>query len=146
MARNLAEKEAFFKELDKMGSMTDDPEDPEDEEFARLVSGTKLVQRKEAVAPSLPVVKNIDRTRSMPQPSLRSPAGPHSDDTITVRESPLVAGDDVKKPTMKRAATTGTLPETKAKGPGHVSKKRRSYSAKAIPEQQQIFKGLVFCG
>ena len=144
MAQNLANKEAFFKELDKMGSMTDDSEDTDDEEFARLVSGTKNVGDKAPVTPSLPVVKNVDRTRSMPEPSPRGAAGPHSDDTIMVQESPIVTREEARKPTMKRAATTGTLPETKVEGP--PGKKRRSFSSKAIPEQRQIFRGLVFCG
>lgn len=142
MAQDLASKEVFFKELEKLDSLTDDSQNTEDDEFARIVSASRTVQRNQPVALS-PAVKKIKRARLAPGPSSRSPAGPHTDNTVMVEESPLVINGDSIKPAMKRASTIGTPTETKTAGP--ASKRRQAYSSRAVPEQMQIFKGLVFC-
>lgn len=142
MAQNLESKEAFFKELERLDSLTDDSQNTEDEEFARLISASRRVEHERPVISS-PVAESVKRTRLAPQSSFRSLAGPHSDDTVMVQDSPLVTKEDAVRPAMKRANTIGTPAETKARAP--PNKRRRTYSARTVPEQMQIFKGLVFC-
>lgn len=131
-------KEAFFTELARLGSLTDDSEDTDDENFARLLSGSKPVEGKDAVtsisaSPSALAsnananAKGIARTFSAPQ------------------TSPPTGGPELQPqvPSMKRANTTGTLSEgNKVEGP---NRRRRTYTPRTVPGQRQIFKGLGFC-
>lgn len=128
-------KEAFFTELARLGSLTDDSERTDDEDFARLISGSgsKRAKNHDAVASASNVnanVKGIPRTFSEPQSS-----PPRSGREGQAQVSNI--------PSMKRANTTGTLSEgKKAEGP---VKRRRTCTPRTISEERQIFKGLVFC-
>lgn len=140
MAQNTPSKEAketFFFDLVRLDSLTDDSEHAEDERLSRLISASK---RNHPAVTSLSAAEGLPRTVSAPQPSSQVP---NPDDTNMPQELPQVAKENSAKPTMKKSKTTGALPETKAEGPAH--KRRRTYSARMIPEQMQIFKGLVFC-
>lgn len=44
---------------------------------------------------------------------------------------------------VKRSNTTGTMPGITGNGPS--TKKRKADALKSIPDEQQLFKGLVFC-
>lgn len=144
MAQNTPSKEAketFFSDLVRLDSLTDDSEHAEDERLSRLISAS---ERTHSAVTSLSVAEGLPRTVSAPQPLSQDAAVPNTDmPTDMPQELSQVAKENRAKPTMKKSKTTAVLPETKAEGPAH--KRRRTYSARMIPEPMQIFKGLVFC-
>lgn len=145
MAQNTARKEnkdAFFTDLVGLDSLTGDSEDTEDERLSQLISASKKVGYSNP-GPSPSAVKGLSRPVSAPQPSPRSAASPKVGDAGMPQERALAAKEDTKPTTMKRAKTTGILAEPKAED--RPNKRRRTYSARTIPEPMQIFKGLVFC-
>lgn len=138
MAHKTTSKEAFYASLDQLDNVNDDSQDEEDKSFARLLSKSKESEPTIRVVPSPPVA-SLPRSNTAPQNS-SSVASPVEDVTKVQEESVVAA--DVKVPTMKRTKTTGTIAENK---PESAAKRRRTYTSKAVPEQQRIFKGLTFC-
>lgn len=138
-------KEAFYKELEKLDDSTDDQTSDYDD-FSHLIAVSRGKAREtdstDALVPtssssSAPLNATLSRASTAPECSSHSAAGPAS------IPGPEEMAPTAKKPVLKSAKTTGALTESKAEGPPY--KRRRAYAARAIPEQQQIFKGLVFC-
>lgn len=140
------DKEAFYKELEKLDDSTDDQASDYDD-FSHLIAVSKGKAREmdstDALVPtsssssSAHLNANLPRTSTVPECSSQSAAGPASS------PGPEEMAPTAKKPVLKSAKTTGALTESKAEGP--PCKRRRTYATRTIPEQQQIFKGLVFC-
>ncbi|KAJ6023095.1 uncharacterized protein N7446_013449 [Penicillium canescens] len=122
-------KEDFFVSLEQLDDSDD--QDEEYNEWERLLYSTKY-KAPDKVAPT-PVAERISlsRAHSDPQPTSR---------TNQYKTSTLP--DDSKPAPLIRHKTTGAMPTTKSGGP--PQKKRRTNSAKVIPECQKIFKDLVF--
>lgn len=145
MAAAPRNKEAFYKELEKLDDSTDDQTSDYDD-FSRIIAASKGKAREtgstDALVPtssssSAHLNTNLPRVSTVPGRSSQSAAGPASS------PGPEEMAPTAKKPVLKSAKTTGVLAENKAEGP--PCKRRRTYAARTIPEQQQIFKGLVFC-
>lgn len=136
----MASKEAFFSELVRLDALSDDSEDTADQGYARLISESRIPKCDYPPSSSQSVAKGLSRTVSAPQTSSRRVDSVHAD---MPRDQTQIPSESDRKPTMKRAKTTGALIEPKAEGP--ASKRRRTYAARTIPEEMQIFKGLVFC-
>lgn len=139
------DKEAFYKELEKLDDLTDDHQSPEDD-FSRLIAISKEKGRHtdsaNALVPtssssSTSLNANLPRANTAPECSSHSVAG--SGLSPGHKEPENMA----KKPALKSSKTTGALSESKTEGP--PLKRRRAYAARTIPEQQQVFKGLAFC-
>lgn len=139
------DKEAFYRELDKLDDLTDD-QGPEDD-FSRLIAVSKDKARYAHSANALVSTSMSSSTSLKEKKPLRANTAPECSSQSVVGSSlaPGYNGPEemAKKPVLKSAKTTGALPESKPEG--LPSKRRRTYAARTIPEQQQIFKGLVFC-
>lgn len=122
-------KKSFFAALDRL-----DDSDDQDEEDKRW--GSLFYADKELDKPNPnKVALSLER---IPFPGANS--DPISSCDQSKRSSPVA----VPKPTpAKRPRTTGTMPTIKSGWP--PQKKRKTNSAKIIPDDQQIFKGLIFC-
>lgn len=135
------DKVTFFTELEKLDALTDS-QDQDEDDFARLIA---LSKRKAAQADSVDALvptsssssaalnTTTPRANASIQSSLQSVAGPEQEQDDKM----------ARKPALKSAKTTGNI-EDKPEGP--PVKRRRTYAARTIPEQQQVFMGLVFCG
>lgn len=139
-------KEAFYRGLEKLDDLTEGQ--TSDDDFSHIIAISKRRVRDtdftNALVPtssssSAQLNANLPRASTVPECSSRSEAGPGSASSPGPEEMAPTA----KKPALKSAKTTGALSESRAEGPPH--KRRRTYAARLIPEQQQIFKGLVFC-
>ncbi|KAK4862290.1 hypothetical protein LT330_003428 [Penicillium expansum] len=121
-------KKSFFAALDRL-----DDSDDQDEEDKRW--GSLFYADKELDKPNPnKVALSLER---IPFPGANS--DPISSCDQSKRSSPVA----VPKPTpAKRPRTTGTMPTIKSGWP--PQKKRKTNSAKIIPDDQQIFKGLIF--
>lgn len=134
------DKVTFFKELDKLDDLTDS-QDQDEDDFAHLIA---LSKRKAAQADSVDALvptsssssaavnTTTPRANTSIQSSSQSVPGPEQEQNEEM----------ARKPALKSAKTTGNI-EEKPEGP--PVKRRRTYAARTIPEQQQVFKGLVFC-
>lgn len=140
------DKEAFYKELDRLDDLTDDSQSPEDDLSRLIVKSRDKSKRKDSTnalgSPSAASsaslsVKKPARANTAPECSSQNVAGSSLNAEYKEPE------DMTTRPVLKSAKTTGALTESKAEGP--PSKRRRTYAARTIPEQQQVFKGLVFC-
>lgn len=124
-------KKSFFATLDRLDDSDD--QDEEDERWASLLTFAdkeldKSNPKKVALSSEL-----------IPLP--RANSDPISSCDLQSKRSSPVA---VPKPApTNRPSTTGTMPTIKGGGP--PQKKRKTNNAKIIPDDQQIFKGLIFC-
>ncbi|KAJ5767086.1 uncharacterized protein N7511_004702 [Penicillium nucicola] len=124
-------KESFFESLEQLDEQDkSDDQDQQDENYELLFH--PKYKESASVVPA-PVAKRISlpRAKSDPQPS---------PSTHQYKDSTLP--NDSKPAALIRHQTTGCMPATKSGGP--PLKKRRNNNAKFIPEDQQIFKDLVF--
>lgn len=137
------DKVTFFTELEKLDALTDSQDNDEDE-FARLIALSKrkaaqadsvdaLVPTSSSSSAALNTTTTIPRANTSIQSSSQSVAGPEQEQDEEM----------ARKPALKSTKTTGNICEDKPEGP--PVKRRRTYAARTIPEQQQVFKGLVFC-
>ncbi|KAJ0424636.1 hypothetical protein BJY00DRAFT_309055 [Aspergillus carlsbadensis] len=126
------DKKSFFSNLEKLDCSDGDSEG----EFDRL-----LASCVKKVGPGRPDSSFSVEDPSSPLPQSRVSLDPHSSDliprpTAVVPQVPVSSTESGLTKTMPRGSkTTGTSP------PG---KRKRGSSARMIPEQLQIFKGLVF--
>ena len=133
------DKVTFFTELEKLDALTDSQDQAEDD-FSRLIALSKrkadsvdaLVPTSSSSSAALNTIHTTSRANTSIQSSSESLAEPQEDEEMA------------RKPALKSAKTTGNICEDKPEGP--PVKRRRTYAARTIPEQQQVFKGLVFCG
>ncbi|KAJ5490104.1 DNA polymerase family X [Penicillium expansum] len=121
-------KKSFFAALDRL-----DDSDDQDEENKRW--GSLFYADKELDKPNPnKVALSLER---IPFPGANS--DPISSCDQSRRSSPVAVP---KSTPAKRPRTTGTMPTIKSGWP--PQKKRKTNSAKIIPDDQQIFKGLIF--
>ncbi|KXG46767.1 DNA polymerase family X [Penicillium griseofulvum] len=121
-------KKAFFAALDRLDDSDDQSE--EDKSWGNLLtSADKEVDKPDPNKVAL-------SSERIPLP--RAKSDPSSSCDLQRKRSPVA----VLKPTpANRPRTTGTMPTIKS---GPPQKKRRINNAKIIPDDQQIFKGLIF--
>ncbi|KGO75913.1 DNA polymerase family X [Penicillium italicum] len=128
MKDQFATKKSFFAALDRLDDSDDQYE--EDQSWGSLFSADKELDKPNPSKVAL-------SSERIPLP--RANSDPISSCDQSKRSSPVA----VPKPTTtKRPRTTGTMPTIKSGGPPH--KKRKTNSAKIIPDDKQIFKGLIF--
>ena len=135
MTPTLADKEAFFSQLDELDSVSDgSPESPDD--FDRVPQSALDLRR----VSTPPVSSPSPFKPASPVPLLPTPrASPEGH-----REPEVPCTHDISSPRGKRRPNTDTMKRsTKPDAPG--GSRKRKICARTIPEQQQIFKGLVFC-
>jgi DNA polymerase IV len=124
----LLSKKTFFAALDRL----DDPEDQSEEDKSW---GNPLTADKEVDKPDPNKVALSSERIPLP----RANSDPISSCDLQRKRSPV----SVLKPTpANRPRTTETMPTIKS---ATHQKKRRIDNAKIIPDDQQIFKGLIFC-
>lgn len=139
-------KETFFKGLEELDDLTDNDKDNETgdgngDDFSRLISfSRRSVEDTDSTPSFVPTSSSssagleLSYTNTVPESSSRSETKSKTDEMVSTAKRP---------PPLKTAKTTGTLSERKQEGP--PCKRRRTYAARTVPEQQQIFKGLAFC-
>jgi DNA polymerase IV len=123
-------KKSFFTAIDRLDDS--DNQDEDDKSWGSLLTfADKEPDKPKPNKVALSSERNPPRANSDPISSC---------DLQSKRSSPLA----VSKPApANRPWTTGTMPTIKSGGP--PQKKRKTNSAKIIPVDQQIFKGLIFC-
>lgn len=136
MTPTLADKEAFFSQLDELDSVSDEsPENPDD--FDRVLQSATLELQRVS---SLPVSSPPPLEPTSPTPLLPTPrASPEG-----TGEPEVACARSIPNPRAKGPLTTDTMTRGTKTGASRGSRKRKA-CARTIPEQQQIFKGLVFC-
>jgi DNA polymerase IV len=122
-------KESFFVSLEQLDDSDD--QDERYEEWERLLYSNKYKASSKVVPAPVAERISLPRANSDPQPS---------PSTHQYKASTLAK--DSKPVPLVRHQTTGNMPAIKS----GAQKKRRINSVKVIPEAQQIFKDLVFCG
>lgn len=137
-------KEAFFKgleELDDLMGNDNDNEAGDGDDFARLISFSRRGVEYLDSTPSFVATSSsssagleLSYTNTVPESSFKSQTASRTDEMVSTAKRP---------PPLKTVKTTGTLSEGKQEGP--PCKRRWTYAARTVPEQQQIFRGLVFC-
>ena len=139
------DKVIFFTELEKLDALTDSQDQNEDD-FPRLIA---LSKRRAAQADS---VDALVPTSSSSSAALNTTTSRANASIQSSSQSQSVAGPEqeqdeemARKPALKSAKTTGTIEDKPEGPPGPPVKRRRTYAARTIPEQQQVLKGLVFC-
>lgn len=148
-------KRSFFAALESLDHL-DDTEDEEEEDFLKRVAA-----RKPSEIP-IPTAATISVSPGPPAPGILTrantdPKQPPTDQFETAENTGVKTprrteqsrrveqSTDPKVRSVQRHNTTGSMPDPKSRGP--VSKKRKpNKNIKVVPEDQQIFKDLVFCG
>lgn len=133
-------KETFFKGLE-LNDLTDNDNDCGGDDFARLIRFSRRSPEVLDPTPSFMSTSSsasasleLSYTNTVPESPSRSETASRADEMVSMAKRP---------PLLKSTKTTGTLSERAQEGP--PCKRRRTYAARTVPEQQQIFKGLVFC-
>lgn len=123
-------KKSFFATLDRLDDL-DDPDEEDKSWESFLTSADKELDK--------PNPKKV--ALSSERIALPADSDPISSCDLQSKRSSPVA---VSKPApTNHPRTTGTMPTVKNGGP--PQKKRKTNNAKIIPDDQQIFKGLIFC-
>ncbi|KAH3525184.1 hypothetical protein KXV55_001685 [Aspergillus fumigatus] len=137
MAEETVNKYAFFKALDQLDCLTDDSEDEADIELSHIIKQSKNSGRiaTSKLHKDTPHFKLL-RATSAPQSTSASIS-----DSSTHSKT-FAPGSDVLQPGDKRSNITGTL--TGRPEADKQSKRRRVITPRTVPEEQQIFKKLVF--
>ena len=145
MREDQPSKKSFFAALEQLDDL--DNQSEEDDPLERLIAPSRSLNIQNRTAASA-------STHPEPASLLRAHSDPQSSFTDTRRSEPIVVEDsqprrsetisDTKPRMVKRSETIGTMPGTKTGGPP-PSKKRKTNSIKMHPEEQQIFKGFIFC-
>lgn len=142
-------KASFFAAIEQL-DYPDDSQDEYEDSMERLFAGTNLPGIINATTsavsghpePLVPIT--LPRANSEPQPPSKEKGTQRlcsMNDQIPSKSS---ESTDVKVRGVNRSQTTGAMLGTKSGG--LASKKRkRANSIKVVPEEQQIFKNLVFC-
>lgn len=147
-------KSSFFATLERLDHL-DDTEDDEEDYLERLTarrfSGIPIsTAATVSVSPGPPAPGILTRANTDPKPP---PTDQYEPEEMTGAKNPRMTEqsrrvkqlNDPKVRSVQRHHTTGSMPDTKSRGP--VSKKRKpNKNIKVVPEDQQIFKDLVFCG
>ncbi|KAF4165757.1 hypothetical protein CNMCM6936_007376 [Aspergillus lentulus] len=137
MAGKPLDKDAFFKALEQLDCLTDDSEDEADIELSHIIKRSRISDKSISsdCRKDTPPFKLL-RATSAPQSTSASIAG-----SSTHSKMPT-PGSDGFQPAVKRRNTTGVL--TGRSEADKQSKRRRVIAPRTVPEEQKIFKGLVF--
>ena len=123
-------KKSFFAAIDQLDDDSEN-QNEEDKSWGSLLTFADKEPDRPKPNKALSSERNPPRANSDPISSC---------DLQSNRSSPFA----ISKPApANRPRTTGTMPTITSGGP--PQKKRRTNSAKIIPDDQQIFKGLIFC-
>jgi DNA polymerase IV len=139
MAGETLDKDAFFKALEELDCLTGDSEDEADIELSYIIKRSKNSDKTGSsnCCKDTPPLKLL-RATSAPQPTSTSIAGSSGHSKMLTPDS------DGLQLGVKRSNTTGAL--SGRSEAGKQSKQRRVMARRTVPEEQQIFKDLVFCG
>jgi len=138
-------KRGLFGALQRLDD-SDGSEDGEDDSLEKLFVSSRPPRISNSTATRIsarPRAVSLHRSNTEPQASPADRQGQAFSVTNIGNPRRMAEATEPKVRTVKRANTTGTMPATKTMGP--PAKKRRTESIKLVPEDQQIFKGLVFC-
>ncbi|KAE8150068.1 hypothetical protein BDV25DRAFT_172437 [Aspergillus avenaceus] len=131
MAQSVDEKVAFFRSLETLDNLLECSDDDADD-FARMMTLWRhnAMTRSESLASRSPAA-NLSSLRedSVYLPTVPGGKGKREDCAV----------DDSGSSDIVTKSTMGSTRQDKASG-----KRKRSVVLKSVPEQQQIFKGLVF--
>ncbi|KAJ5946499.1 hypothetical protein N7454_003338 [Penicillium verhagenii] len=146
MERAQLSKSSFFAALERLDHL-EDTDDEEENSFERFAA------RKPSKIPIPPAAAATVSLSQKPPVLVRANTDPKPSSSDKPEESKAETG--IKNPrrfeqsnspgvrTLERVSTTGSMPDTRSGGP--VSKKRKpNKNTKVVPEDQQIFKDLVF--
>ncbi|KAE8325149.1 hypothetical protein BDV39DRAFT_194623 [Aspergillus sergii] len=137
MVQSISDKETFFQGLERLDALLDDSGD-DAEGFSQIIAlaedYVESVHQAEPALSDSPVQKigALGATSALQSPSL----------DVTVQgkcvNTSIIVVEDVKDPTVKGSSIMAPK-KNKVEG-----KKKRTSTTKIVPEQHQIFKGLVF--
>lgn len=132
MVHSASDKKAFFHELERGDCLVEDSGADADEGFDRLI------------ALSRNYVEPVPYTSPGGESSALAVNSPSRSSSLGSRQrgdASVIVIEDARASTIKESNTMGTL---KNKADVYIGKKRCAPTLKLVPEQQQIFKGLVF--
>ncbi|KAE8394303.1 hypothetical protein BDV23DRAFT_169637 [Aspergillus alliaceus] len=132
MVHSASDKKTFFQELERWGCLVEDSGDDADEGFDRLIALSRNY-----VEP-VPYTSPGGKSSAL---EVTSPSRSSSLGSRQCGDASAIDIEDVRASIIKESNTMGTL---KNKADVYIGKKRRAPTLKLVPEQQQIFKGLVF--
>ncbi|OJJ73910.1 hypothetical protein ASPBRDRAFT_41673 [Aspergillus brasiliensis CBS 101740] len=141
MATVIADKEAFFRELELLDCVSDG----EDEGFSHLVH----LSRKRCEGVSSDAGPPGSCIKADPAPVVRASTEPlyassSVSEVSTGKEADTTSGQ-TPNPAVTRSLSTDVMPpKAKTTGNGISKRKRRVYPAVTIPEHRQCLRGLVF--
>ena len=147
-------KRSFFEALERLDHL-DDTEDDEQDSLERVAARRPpeipiATAATVSVSPGPPALGILARANSDPKPAptdkfeLKEKTGAENP-RRTEQSRSVEQSTELQVRSVQRHHTTGSMPHTKSRGP--VSKKRKpNKSIKVVPDDQQIFKNLVFCG
>jgi DNA polymerase IV len=140
-------KASFFRALEDLDRSDDSQDD--DDSLEHLLARAKPAENLNSTAASSnPERVALTRANTAPSPSFTDKELREivAHDAYS-RRRPQPSESNLR--TVKRSQTTGTMPSTTSatkRGGGPALKKKRTNSIiKLVPEEQQIFKELVFC-
>ncbi|KAB8255107.1 hypothetical protein BDV32DRAFT_142310 [Aspergillus pseudonomiae] len=140
MVQSTSDKDAFFQGLERLDALVDDSGDDSDERFSQLIALAKdYVEPVHQAGPALSdsLVKKtgaLGATSTLKSPSL------DATDQGKCRNTSIIVIQDVQDSTVKGSSIMGPPKKNNVDG----KKKKRTSTTKIVPEQHQIFKGLVF--
>jgi hypothetical protein len=136
-------KASFFAALENLDDSDDEPQ--EGLSFQNLLTASRpfLDIASQTATTSIASANPPCLTRANTEPAS---SGKTSEDCTEIQRDEyylLNKPTGQKLRTVKRSNTTGTMPGTQVKGSSTT--KRKADALKSIPEERQLFKGLVFC-
>ncbi|GLA65461.1 hypothetical protein AtubIFM54640_007214 [Aspergillus tubingensis] len=142
MATVVKDKEAFFRELERL----EYPSDGENEDFSGLVHlsrkrrecppSNSFTPASDIKAPAAPPL-----VRASTEPLLASP----SVSEVSTEKEVVTTSDQSPTQAVTRSSSTDVMPRrARTKGGGRSKRKGRAFRAFDIPKHRQILKGLVF--
>ncbi|KAJ5939649.1 hypothetical protein N7466_002783 [Penicillium verhagenii] len=146
MERAQLSKSSFFAALERLDHLedTDDEEEDSFERFAARKPSKIPIPTAAAATVSLsPEPPVLVRANTDPKPSSANNPEKSKEETGIKNPHRVEQSNSLGVRALERVSTTGSMPDTKSGGP--VSKKRKpNKNTKVVPEDQQIFRDLVF--
>lgn len=138
-------KASFFAALEEL----DDPDNEQPDaglSFQNILAASRsfhdISNQAAAVEVASPNLPSLIRANTEPQSSSEQ-RSQHLTEIKRNKHPISTKSSEPKVRTVKRSNTTGTMPGITGKGPS--TKKRKADALKSVPDEQQVFKGLVFC-
>ncbi|GLA38313.1 hypothetical protein AnigIFM63309_005325 [Aspergillus niger] len=140
MATVVKDKEAFFRELERLDYLSDG----ENEEFSCLVH---LSRKRYECVPSDSITLASD-IKAPPAPLVRASTEPllasSSVSEVSIEEEVDITSEQTRTPAVTRSKSTDVMPpKAKTTGDGVSKRKRRVFRAIEVPEHRQILRGFV---